>query len=448
MEHLINIQSQLAQKANLSNGTSFLDGATLESGLLNIYRQRPRVSVIIPTLNEAKNLPLVLPYLPIAWIDEVILVDGRSTDNTVEVARTLLPTIKVVMEQKKGKGAAMNAGYRAATGEILIVVDADGSNDPREIPRFVQALMMGADMVKGSRFAHGAGTTDMPFIRQLGNSFFTITCNILFGTHWTDLCYGYHAFWRHCLEVVDVSDTPGFEIDTALYLRAAREQLHVTEVPSFEGYRFFGVGKLQTIPDGWRVLKIIIRERLKKSRTTESNRYLGFRGLQPVLEYAATPNIVSAPEVNLQLLRTIGMILSAGYSLNELMTQVLHLSLQAMNAVSGSLLILDENGQVADVCMVYGDKKVSASEKNVSELLDQGVAGWVLRNRKLALIANTNEDPRWLPRTWEQDMPRSAVAVPVALNDCRLGILTLVRSQENQFTTDDLKLLESLAMPV
>ena len=448
MEHLINIQSQLAQKANLSNGTSFLDGATLESGLLNIYRQRPRVSVIIPTLNEAKNLPLVLPYLPIAWIDEVILVDGRSTDNTVEVARTLLPTIKVVMEQKKGKGAAMNAGYRAATGEILIVVDADGSNDPREIPRFVQALMMGADMVKGSRFAHGAGTTDMPFIRQLGNSFFTITCNILFGTHWTDLCYGYHAFWRHCLEVVDVSDTPGFEIDTALYLRAAREQLHVTEVPSFEGYRFFGIGKLQTIPDGWRVLKIIIRERLKKSRTAESNRYLGFRGLQPVLEYAATPNIVSAPEVNLQLLRTIGMILSAGYSLNELMTQVLHLSLQAMNAVSGSLLILDENGQVADVCMVYGDKKVSASEKNVSELLDQGVAGWVLRNRKLALIANTNEDPRWLPRTWEQDMPRSAVAVPVALNDCRLGILTLVRSQENQFTTDDLKLLESLAMPV
>ena len=447
MEHLINIQSQLAQKANLSNNTSFLDGVTLESGLLNIYRQRPRVSVIIPTLNEAKNLPLVLPYLPIAWIDEVILVDGRSTDNTVEVARTLLPTIKVVMEQKKGKGAAMNAGYRAATGEILIVVDADGSNDPREIPRFVQALMMGADMVKGSRFAHGAGTTDMPFIRQLGNSFFTITCNILFGTHWTDLCYGYHAFWRHCLEVVDVSDTPGFEIDTALYLRAAREQLHVTEVPSFEGYRFFGVGKLQTIPDGWRVLKIIIRERLKKSRTPESNRYLGFRGLQPVLEYAATPNVVSAPEVNLQLLRTIGMILSAGYSLNELMTQVLHLSLQAMNAVSGSLLILDENGQVADVCMVYGDKKVSASEKNVSELLDQGVAGWVLRNRKLALIANTNEDPRWLPRTWEQDMPRSAVAVPVALNDCRLGILTLVRSQENQFTTDDLKLLESLAMP-
>ncbi|MRR28941.1 glycosyltransferase [bacterium] len=449
MDHIIKLQNHLAQGANLSslNTSSGVEGNN--PGGFSLYRQRPRVSVIIPTLNEAKNLPLVLPYLPMAWIDEVILVDGRSTDNTVEVAQTLLPSIIIVMEQKKGKGAAMNAGYHAATGEILIVVDADGSNDPREIPRFVQALMLGSDMVKGSRFSHGAGTTDMPFIRQMGNAFFTISCNVLFGTHWTDLCYGYHAFWRHCLEVVDVSDTPGFEIDTALYLRAAREQLHVTEVPSFEGYRFFGVGKLQTIPDGWRVLKTIVRERLKKHRTAESNRYLGFRGLKPVMEYEPSPHElpITAPEINMQLLRTIGMILSAGYSLNDLMTQVLHLSLQAMNAVSGSLLILDEKGQVADSCVVYGDKKVKSSAQSMTEVLEQGVAGWVLRNRKLALIANTNEDPRWLPRTWEQDMPRSAIAVPVALTDNRFGILTLVRAEQNSFSLDDIKMLESLSIP-
>lgn len=449
MDQIIKLQNQLARDAKHTELNSQQDDQNANRAVYSLYRQRPRVSVIIPTLNEAKNLPLVLPYLPMAWIDEVILVDGRSTDNTVEVAQTLLPSIIIVMEKKKGKGAAMNAGYHAATGEILIVVDADGSNDPREIPRFVQALMMGADMVKGSRFAHGAGTTDMPFIRQLGNGFFTVSCNLLFGTHWTDLCYGYHAFWRHCLEVVDVSDTPGFEIDTALYLRAAREQLHVTEVPSFEGYRFFGVGKLQTIPDGWRVLKTIVRERLKKHRTPEANRYLGFRGMKPVLEYAPSPNElpITAPEINMQLLRTIGMILSAGYSLNDLMAQVMHLSLQAMNAVSGSLLILDEKGQVADSCVVYGDKTVKSTESSMVDVLEQGVAGWVLRNRRLALIANTNEDPRWLPRTWEQDMPRSAVAVPVALSDSRFGILTLVRSQENSFTMDDVKMLESLSIP-
>ena len=118
-----------------------------------------------------------------------------------------------------------------------------------------------------------------------------------------------------------------------------------------------------------------------------------------------------------------------------------------MNAISGSLLILDEKGQVADSCVVYGDKKVKSSEQSMTEVLEQGVAGWVLRNRKLALIANTNEDPRWLPRTWEQDMPRSAIAVPVALTDNRFGILTLVRAQQNSFSLDDIKMLESLSIP-
>src|SRR3954470_22546781 len=97
-----------------------------------------RVSAVIPTLNEAKNLPLVLPRIPMDVVDEVILVDGRSTDDTIEVARRILPGVKVVLEKRPGKGAAMTAGYRSATGDIIIVIDADGSNDPREIPRFLR----------------------------------------------------------------------------------------------------------------------------------------------------------------------------------------------------------------------------------------------------------------------------------------------------------------------
>jgi len=450
MEHLMNLQKELARSTEFTqNAAALLDSNLNQQTEINSYH-RPRVSVIIPTLNESKNLPLVLPFLPMNWIDEVILVDGRSTDDTIEVAKELLPSIKVVLETKKGKGAAMNAGYRAATGEILIVVDADGSNDPREIPRFIQALMMGSDMVKGSRFSHGGGTTDMPIIRQLGNGFFTVLVNVLFGTHWTDLCYGYHAFWRHCLQVVDVSDKPGFEIDTALYLRAASEQLHVTEVPSFEGFRFHGFGKLQTIPDGWRVLKTIFEEKFSRPKKSESDRYLGFRGLQPNNRQLLSEDSslgATAPGVNLQLLKTIGMILAAGYSLNELMSQLLRLSLQAMNADSGSLFILDEKGEVADVCMVYGDKQIKPSEATVNEVIEQGIAGWVLRNRKLALITDTHEDPRWITSTWEQDAPRTAIAIPLGLNNQRIGILTLVRPGENQFTHDDVKILESLAIP-
>ncbi len=242
-----------------------------------LVKVQPTVSVIIPTLNEAKNLPLVLPYLPMELIDEVILVDGRSTDGTVEISRRIMPSIKLVMEKKPGKGAALAAGYRASSGDIIIVMDADGSNDPREIPRFIQALSEGADFVKGSRFASGGGTTDMPRIRRFGNAGFVHLVNLLFNGTFTDLCYGYHAFWRYCLNTLDLKDVNGFEIDTALYLRAMRKSLKIREVPSFEGYRFYGMGKLRTIPDGLRVLWTIFCEFYESIRHPRRNLPMGFR---------------------------------------------------------------------------------------------------------------------------------------------------------------------------
>ena len=254
--------------------------------------QRPSVSLVIPTLNEAENLPLVLPFLPMEWIDEVILVDGCSTDGTVEVAQQLVPSIKIVLESRPGKGAALRAGYRDATCDIIIVMDADGSNDPREIPRFVMALSEGSDFVKGSRFAHGGGTTDMPRVRQLGNKFFVFLVNLFFNVQFTDLCYGYHAFWRYCLDSLDLEDVDGFEIDTAIYVRTLLQRLRLTEIPSFEGYRFRGEGKLRTFPDGMRVLVTILREIVRNLRSPQRGTYLGFRGKPPVeLPLLDTPKV-------------------------------------------------------------------------------------------------------------------------------------------------------------
>lgn len=246
----------------------------------NYISDRPRVSVIIPTLNEAENLPLLLPYLPMDWIDEVLLIDGRSTDGTVEIAKRILPSIKIILEAKSGKGIALRTGYHAATGDILIVIDADGSHDPREIPRYITALLEGADFVKGSRFTAGGGTTDMPFLRQLGNYGFVQIVNLLFGCKFSDLCYGFHAFWSYCLDSLDLCDFNGFEIDTAIYLHALTKHLRLIEVPSFEGYRFRGKGKLRTFPDGYRVLKTILRQYIKKIRNPSNDVYIGFRGQQ------------------------------------------------------------------------------------------------------------------------------------------------------------------------
>ncbi len=221
----------------------------------------PTVSVIIPTLNEAENLALVLPRLP-RWVHEVIIVDGHSTDGTVEAARLLRPDVRVVMDSVRGKGAALRAGFAAAKGDIIVMIDADGSTEPEEIGLFVRYLMDGADFVKGSRFMQGGGTEDISPLRSLGNGFFTAAVRFCFGGRFTDLCYGYSAFWSGIVPLLEL-DSTGFEIETLLNIRALRAGCRIVELPSFEAKRVYGKSNLRTFPDGYRVLKTILRERLR-----------------------------------------------------------------------------------------------------------------------------------------------------------------------------------------
>ncbi|HEX6932026.1 MAG TPA: glycosyltransferase family 2 protein, partial [Streptosporangiaceae bacterium] len=159
----------------------------------------PRVSVVLPVMNEAANLPGVFGTIP-AWIDEVVLVDGRSTDNTIEVARQLRPDVRVVLQGGMGKGDALVAGFTASTGDILVAIDGDGSTDGAEIVRFVSALMAGADFAKGSRFSSAGHSDDITGFRKLGNKVLNCMVNRLFRTSFSDLCYGYNAFWARHLD--------------------------------------------------------------------------------------------------------------------------------------------------------------------------------------------------------------------------------------------------------
>jgi glycosyltransferase involved in cell wall biosynthesis len=223
------------------------------------------VSVIIPTMNEAKNLPHVLPLIP-EWVSEIIIVDGRSTDDTVEVAQQLRSDVRIVLEKRRGKGIALQTGFRSATGDIIVMLDADGSMDPAEIPSLVFALVAGADVAKGSRFLHGASTDDMEWTRRFGNWGLTMLVRSAFGGRFTDLCYGYLAFWTDLVPHFCGPHADGFEIETFMNVRALTAGLHVIEVPSYEAPRQFGESNLSAPRDGMRVLRTIVRERLGIAR--------------------------------------------------------------------------------------------------------------------------------------------------------------------------------------
>ena len=251
--------------------------------LLNHVSRRPdepRVTVVVPAMNEARNLEIVLPELPA--VHEVILVDGRSVDDTVAVARRLVPDVKVITQTRRGKGNALACGFAAATGDVIVMFDADGSADAAEIPAFVDALKDGADFAKGSRFAPGGGSHDITRFRSAGNRALNMLANLLIGTKYTDLCYGYNAFWTDILPrlalpnhaIRSLNDKrmvwgDGFEIETVINCRIARAELSIAEVGSVERLRVHGESNLNAVSDGFRVLKTILAERRREAHVPQ-----------------------------------------------------------------------------------------------------------------------------------------------------------------------------------
>jgi glycosyltransferase involved in cell wall biosynthesis len=246
----------------------------------------PTVSVVIPAKNEAANLPHVFKTVP-AWVDEIILVDGHSVDDTVAVTRALCPQAKVVAQTGKGKGDALMAGFAVATGDIIVMIDADGSTDGAEIIQFVSALVAGADFAKGSRFCGSGRSDDITGIRRYGNRLLNLLVNQMFGTQFTDLCYGYNAFWSRHLAALEINCT-GFEVETLMNIRAAKVGLKIHEVPSHERSRLYGASNLRAFRDGWRILKLIVRERVSMVRQDSQ------RALPAAAPAAVMPGVIAS----------------------------------------------------------------------------------------------------------------------------------------------------------
>ncbi|MFI5491626.1 glycosyltransferase family 2 protein [Actinoplanes sp. NPDC051859] len=241
------------------------------------------MTVVIPALNEEDNLPLVLENLP--PVDEVVVVDGRSDDDTVAVAREVRPDVIVVRQTRSGKGNALACGFAAATGDIVVTVNADGSADPGEILRFVDALLSGAEAAHGSRFRHGGEHRDARAAERLGHAMVSRLANLMFGTRFTDLTCSYNAYWRELLPVLDLPgpEVPGLkrgrrawgdgpEIETLITVRMATRGLKVVEVATVGYPRIHGDRQRRLFPGALLVLRTVAIEYARRRRTRPAAR--------------------------------------------------------------------------------------------------------------------------------------------------------------------------------
>jgi glycosyltransferase involved in cell wall biosynthesis len=238
--------------------------------LLNINQEIKKITIVIPTINEAENIKEVFPNIP-EFVDEIVVVDGNSTDGTIEEIIKFRKDTKIIIEKPSGKGAAIKTGFKNATGDLIIMMDADGSHNPREIIGLLKPVLNGYDVSKGSRLLTGGGSADFTPFRKLGNMIFVSMVNTLYGSKYTDLCYGYRAFKKEALEQMYCSSN-GFEIETEQSILMIKAGLKIKEVPSFEERRKNGTSNLNAFRDGYRILKVIMKEYLKQFYKTNNKK--------------------------------------------------------------------------------------------------------------------------------------------------------------------------------
>jgi len=222
---------------------------------------KPRVTVLICTLNEATTISSVLSKVP-SWVHEVLLIDGHSTDGTVDVARQFRSDIRVFYQPGKGKGDALRYGIQKASGDIIVTLDADGQTDPEEMPKFIEPLLSGYDWVKGSRLAYGR-PPNMPWHRWFGNKVLAITSNILHGTRYTDICSGYNAFSKEAFQRLNLS-YDGFAMEQQMLVKVKKAGMKVAEVAHYDVGRIDGVSKISSIKQGFIDWFAIIRELFRR----------------------------------------------------------------------------------------------------------------------------------------------------------------------------------------
>jgi len=215
-----------------------------------------KVSIIIPALNESESIRKVLEEIPKGIADEIIVSDGHSTDGTQSIAREM--GCRVIEQKGKGFGAGVDSGIKEAKGDVVVVVNADGSQNPRDIPRLLEKIKEGYDLVLASRYLPGSGSDDDTILHYFGNKIFTLLCNKCYGVGVSDSLYFFLSAKKKVFDTLKLrSHNSGYCIE--LLIKAHRAGFRITEIPSFERKRMGGKAKVNAFRNGFQILLTLLK---------------------------------------------------------------------------------------------------------------------------------------------------------------------------------------------
>ncbi|MEI8010955.1 MAG: glycosyltransferase family 2 protein [Candidatus Omnitrophota bacterium] len=224
---------------------------------------RKKVTLILFTLNEIDGMRAVMPAIKKEWYDQLIIVDGGSTDGTVAYARE--KGYPIFQQSKPGAGVAFLESMARATGDIVIIFSPDGNSMPEKIPELVRKMEEGYDIVIVSRYLDGAKSYDDDMVTAFGNWMFTTIMNTLFGLRITDCLVMYRAMRGDIVEHLKIN-THTVSWGTQLLARAARKKLKIGEIPGDEPARIGGVRKMDPFRNGVAELTMIVKEFFNRRR--------------------------------------------------------------------------------------------------------------------------------------------------------------------------------------
>ncbi len=214
-------------------------------------------TLLLPTLDEIEAVRVIVPQLRREWVDEIIVVDGGSTDGTVEYLRAA--GLRVHRQTLRGYGEGLLEAMHLAKGDIVVEFNPDGNSLPEDIPRIIAKVKEGYDLVIGSRYRDGARSDDDDRLTAFGNWMFTRIVNILFRTSYTDVLVGFRAYRRQAALALAL-DAPGLSWPCQSSTRFARAGLRVTEIPAHEPARIGGKRKMMPLRTGWQITLLILRD--------------------------------------------------------------------------------------------------------------------------------------------------------------------------------------------